>query len=142
MGASHGPNPGMGWLIAVALGLQWRRLAAVTGALAPIALGHALAIGGAAVVVGALGVVVPQRLLLAMGGAVLLGFAAYKVATRFRHPRWVGMRVGPRELVLWSFLMASAHGAGLMLAPVLAGVRGEGVSSVLAHAEHLGHTGQ
>jgi hypothetical protein len=63
------------------------------------------------------------------------------VATRFRHPRWVGMRVSPRELVLWSFLMASAHGAGLMLVPVLAGVRGEGVSSVLAHAEHLGHTG-
>ena len=84
---------------------------------------------------------IPQRLLLALGGAALLGFAAYKVATRFRHPRWVGMRVGPRELVLWSFLMASAHGAGLMLVPVLVGLRGEGVSSALAHAEHLGHMG-
>ncbi len=80
-------------------------------------------------------------LLLALGGAALLGFAAYKVATRFRHPRWVGMRVGPRELVLWSFLMASAHGAGLMLVPVLVGLRGEGISSALAHAEHLGHAG-
>src|SRR5688572_7720700 len=133
LGAFHGLNPGMGWLFAVALGLQERRLGAVTAALGPIALGHALAIGGAAVVVGALGVVVPQRLLLAMGGAVLLGFAAYKVATRFRHPRWVGMRVGPRELVLWSFLMASAHGAGLMLAPVLVALRGEGVPSAMAH---------
>jgi hypothetical protein len=139
LGAFHGLNPGMGWLFAVALGLQERRLGAVTAALGPIALGHALAIGVVLAAVGALGVVVPQRLLLAIGGAVLLGFAAYKVATRFRHPRWVGMRVGPRELVLWSFLMASAHGAGLMLVPVLIGLRGEGVPSAMAHAGHAGH---
>ena len=74
-----------------------------------------------------------------LGGAALLGFAAYKAATRFRHPRWVGMRVGPRELVFWSFLMASAHGAGLMLVPVLVQLRGEGTSSALAHAEHIGN---
>jgi hypothetical protein len=141
LGAFHGLNPAMGWLFAVSLGLQERRLRAVTTALAPIALGHALAIGLAAVAVGTLGVVIPQRLLLALGGTALLGFAAYKVATRFRHPRWVGMRVSPRELVLWSFLMASAHGAGLMLVPVLVGLRGEGVSSAVAHAEHLGHAG-
>jgi hypothetical protein len=141
LGAFHGLNPAMGWLFAVALGLQERRLRAVTTALGPIALGHALAIGLAAVAVGMLGVVIPQRVLLALGGAALLGFAAYKVATRFRHPRWVGMRVSPRELVLWSFLMASAHGAGLMLVPVLAGLRGEGVPSALAHAAHLGHVG-
>jgi hypothetical protein len=139
LGAFHGLNPAMGWLFAVALGLQERRLRAVTMALGPIALGHALAIGLAAVVVGIVGLVIPQRLLLALGGAALLTFAAYKVATRFRHPRWVGMRVGPRDLVLWSFLMASAHGAGLMLVPVLVGLRGEGVSSALAHAGHLGH---
>ena len=141
LGAFHGLNPAMGWLFAVALGLQERRLRAVTTALGPIALGHALAIGLAAVAVGMLGVVIPQRVLLALGGAALLGFAAYKVATRFRHPRWVGMRVSPRELVLWSFLMASAHGAGLMLVPVLAGLRGEGAPSALAHAAHLGHVG-
>ena len=134
-------NPAMGWLFAVAFSLQERRLRAVTIRLGPIALGHALAIGLAAVVIGALGFVIPQRLLLALGGAVLLGFAAYKVATGFRHPRWIGMRVGPRELVLWSFLMASAHGAGLMLIPVLVGLRGEGVSSALAHADHAGHLG-
>jgi hypothetical protein len=139
LGAFHGLNPGMGWLFAVALGLQERRLRAVVTALGPIALGHALAIGLAAVAVGALGLVVPQRALLALGGATLLAFAAYKLATRFRHPRWVGMRVGPRELVLWSFLMASAHGAGLMLVPVLVQLRGEGVARALAQAEHLGH---
>src|SRR5918994_4625440 len=139
LGAFHGLNPAMGWLFAVSLGLQEQRLRAVTMALGPIALGHALAIGMAAVAVGTLGLVIPQRLLLTLGGAALLGFAAYKVASRFRHPRWVGMRVGPRELVLWSFLMASAHGAGLMLVPVLVGLRGDSVASALAHAGHLGH---
>jgi hypothetical protein len=141
LGAFHGLNPAMGWLFAVALGLQERRLRAVVMALGPIALGHALAIALAAIAVGMLGLVLPQRLLLALGGVMLLGFAAYKVLTRFRHPRWVGMRVTPRELVLWSFLMASAHGAGLMLVPVLAALRGEGVAGAGAHAAHLGHEG-
>ena len=141
LGAFHGVNPAMGWLFAVSLGLQERRLRAVVAALGPIALGHALAIALAGLAVGALGLVVPQRALLALGGATLLAFAAYKVITRFRHPRWVGMRVSSRQLVLWSFLMASAHGAGVMLVPVLAGVRGEGVSSASAHAAHLGHVG-
>jgi hypothetical protein len=141
LGAFHGLNPAMGWLFAVSLGLQERRLRAVVTALGPIALGHALAIGLAAVAVGTLGLVIPQRVLLVLGGAALLGFAAYKVATRFRHPRWVGMRVGPRELVMWSFLMASAHGAGMMLVPVLVAMRGDAVASVMAHAEHLGHLG-
>jgi hypothetical protein len=138
LGAFHGLNPAMGWLFAVALGLQERRLRAVTAALGPIALGHTLAIGIAAVGVGVLGLVIPQRLLLALGGLALLSFAAYKVLTRFRHPRWVGMRVNPRELALWSFLMASAHGAGLMLVPVLVALRGEGLASALADAGHTG----
>jgi hypothetical protein len=141
LGAFHGLNPAMGWLFAVALGLQERRLGAVTAALGPIALGHTLAIAMAAMAVGLFGLVLPQRVLLVLGGAALLGFACYKIATRFRHPRWVGMRVGPRELVLWSFLMASAHGAGLMLVPVLVGLRGEGVTSALADAAHAGHLG-
>jgi hypothetical protein len=141
LGAFHGLNPAMGWLFAVSLGLQERRLRAVVSALGPIALGHALAIVLAGLAVGALGLVVPQRALLALGGAALLAFAVYKVITRFRHLRWVGMRVSSQQPVLWSFLMASAHGAGLMLVPVLAGVRGEGVSSASAHAAHLGHVG-
>jgi hypothetical protein len=142
LGAFHGLNPAMGWLFAVALGLQERRLRAVTVALGPIALGHALAIAVAAVAVGQLGLIVPQRLLLTLGGLALLAFATYKVATRFRHPRWVGMRVGPRELVLWSFLMASAHGAGLMLVPVLVGLRDEGTTTALADVGHTGHMEQ
>ena len=116
----------------------------MVAALGPIALGHALAIGLVAVPVGLLGLMIPQDLLLTLTGLVLLGFAGYKIATRFRHPRWVGMRLRPRELVLWSFLMATAHGAGLMLAPVLVRMRGEAVPGALAetaHADHLGHAG-
>jgi hypothetical protein len=141
LGAFHGLNPAMGWLFAVALGFQERRLRAVVVALAPIALGHALAIGLVAVVAGLLGLVVPQRLLLVLSGLALLAFAAYKVATRFRHPRWVGMRVGASQLILWSTLMATAHGAGLMLVPVLVRLRGEGVPVAAAHAGHVGHAG-
>ena len=148
LGGFHGLNPAMGWLFAVALGLQERRLRAVVAALGPIALGHALATGLVAVLVGLLGLVVPTRGLLLLGGLALLAFAAYKVATRFRHPRWVGMRVGARDLVLWSFLMASAHGAGLMLVPVLARLSSDRGSAAVAaadaagHAGHLGHVDQ
>jgi hypothetical protein len=142
LGGFHGLNPAMGWLFAVALGFQERRLHAVVTALGPITLGHALAIALVAVPFGLLGLVIPQHLLLVIIGLVLLGFAGYKFATRFRHPRWVGMRVRPRELVLWSFLMATAHGAGLMLVPVLAGMRGDAVPGALAesgHADHMSH---
>jgi hypothetical protein len=142
LGAFHGLNPAMGWLFAVAIGFQKRRLRAVVAALGPITLGHALSIGLVAVPVGLLGLVIPQDLLLTLTGLVLLGFAGYKIATRYRHPRWVGMRVRRRELVVWSFLMATAHGAGLMIAPVLVRMRGEAVPGALAetpHAEHLGH---
>ncbi|ETX06670.1 MAG: hypothetical protein ETSY2_15750, partial [Candidatus Entotheonella gemina] len=118
LGAFHGINPGMGWLFAVALGLQEQRLRAVFRALLPIAIGHALSILVVLLVAGMLQVVVPERLLHWLSAGVLCGFGLYKLI-RARHPRWVGMRVNFKGLVLWSFLMASAHGAGLMLVPVL-----------------------
>jgi hypothetical protein len=92
-----------------------------------------------AIAVGLLGLVVPSRLLLTLGGLALIAFAAHKVATRFRHPRWVGMRVRPYELVPWSFLMATAHGAGLMLVPVLARLRGDGTPAAMAASGHAHH---
>jgi hypothetical protein len=113
----------------------------VLAALGPIALGHAIAIGLVAAPVGLLGLYVAPRLMLALGGLAMLGFAAFKVATRFRHPRWVGMRVSARDLVLWSFLMASAHGAGLMLAPAVAMLRQPETPNVLAAVGHAGHAG-
>jgi hypothetical protein len=118
LGAFHGLNPGMGWLFAVALGLQERRRATVFRALVPIALGHALSIIAVLVVVGGIQVVVPERVVHYASAAVLGAFGLYRLI-RARHPRWVGMRVDFKDLVLWSFLMASAHGAGLMLVPII-----------------------
>jgi hypothetical protein len=133
LGAYHGINPGMGWLFAVALGLQEKSRRAVLAAIPPIALGHALSI---AVVIGVLWLAqasLPEKALRYSAAAILFSFGLYRLV-RSRHPKWVGMRVGFRDLTLWSFLMASAHGAGLMLVPIMLGwTRGE-------HAEHSGHT--
>jgi hypothetical protein len=121
LGAVHGVNPAMGWLFAVSIGLQERSQSALVRALGPIALGHALSIGIVVLLVEGAGAVVSAGE-LRVGGAILLAlFAAYKLWTPRAHPRWVGMRVSQRELVAWSFLMSSAHGAGLMLLPIVAG---------------------
>src|SRR3712207_3210232 len=122
LGAYHGINPAMGWLFAVALGLQERRRAAVLQALVPIALGHEGAIALVALLVSAAGTVVSSEQLRLAGAAALIGFGAFKLLKPRSHFRWVGMRVSPRELVVWSFLMSTAHGAGLMLWPVLLGL--------------------
>ncbi|MGH8898865.1 MAG: hypothetical protein ACRDZ4_18055 [Egibacteraceae bacterium] len=118
LGALHGLNPGMGWLFAVALGLQQRDRAAVLRALAPIALGHAASVGAVVALLGALGAVLAPRALALAAAACLIGYGGWSLVRR-RHLRWVGMRLRPRELAGWSFLMATAHGAGLMLVPVL-----------------------
>lgn len=120
LGAFHGINPGMGWLFAVALGLQEGRRRAVFRALLPIAIGHALSIGAVVLVVGLAQEAIPLEWLRWPIGAGLVLFGGYKLF-RMRHPKWVGMKVSFRDLVTWSFLMASAHGAGLMLVPVLLG---------------------
>jgi hypothetical protein len=122
LGAYHGLNPAMGWLFAVARGLQERKLAAVLQALVPIAVGHELAVGAAVVLVGLAELAAAGALLRAAGALVLVGFGVFKLVRPRWHPRWVGMRVRQRDLVVWSFLMSSAHGAGLMLLPVLLGL--------------------
>lgn len=154
LGAFHGINPGMGWLFAVALGLQEGRRRAVFRALVPIALGHALSIGVVVLVVGLAQAAIPLEWLRWPVGAGLVLFGGYKLF-RMKHPKWVGMKVSFRDLVTWSFLMASAHGAGLMLVPVLlgwsAGEGGEAMvdgaeagaspaeASAHAHHHHAGH---
>lgn len=117
LGAYHGINPGMGWLFAVALGLQKKDRRAVLGALLPIALGHAIAIGFIVLLVPLAQVSLSPRALRIPAATILLAFGLYRLL-RPRHPRWVGMQVGFRDLALWSFLMASSHGAGLMLLPI------------------------
>jgi hypothetical protein len=120
LGAYHGLNPGMGWLFAVALGLQDQKSSAVTRSLVPIALGHALAVGCVVLTAVFLGLIVPLRVLRYSVAAILLGLGIYCLV-RHHYPRWVRMQVGFRDLTLWSFLMASAHGAGLMVVPVVLG---------------------
>ena len=121
LGAFHGLNPGMGWLFAVALGLQERRRAAVWRALLPLALGHVLAVAAAIAAALGLGLVLSIEDLRWPVGIVLVVFGASRLL-RHRHPRWAAMRVRMARLTLWSFLMASAHGAGLMVVPVFAGM--------------------
>jgi hypothetical protein len=117
LGIFHGINPAMGWLFAVALGLQEQKRGAVFRALPPMVLGHALSIG---IIIGAVllaRVSLPHRTLKIAAAAILFAFGLYRLL-RSRHPNWVGMRVGFFDLTLWSFIMASAHGAGLMLVPL------------------------
>jgi hypothetical protein len=139
LGAYHGLNPAMGWLFAVALGLQEQRRSAVLQALPPIALGHATAVLLAVLVVGVAQIVVPLDVLRYVCAGMLILFGLYKLAKR-RHPRWVGMRVGFRDLTAWSFLMATAHGAGFMLIPVLLGLSSaEQMHGPHAHGAHTDH---
>lgn len=121
LGAYHGLNPAMGWLFAVALGMQRRRASGVLAALPPIALGHAASVALAVAAVGGGGLLLPPEALRVGGAGVLFAFGTWALLRRRTHPRWVGMRLGFRDLALWSFLMSSAHGAGLMLLPVLIG---------------------
>ena len=105
-----------------------------------MALGHALSVGAVVLIGGLAQTVVPAPALKLTLAAALIALGGYRM-WRHRHPRFGGMQVGFRDLTLWSFLMASAHGAGLMLTPVLVGLRGEGVAGALAHAGHGGHAG-
>jgi hypothetical protein len=121
LGAYHGLNPAMGWLFAVSQGLQESDRRAVTRALVPIAIGHEASIVMVAVLVVGLGVIVDPGVLHIAAAAVLIAFGVFRFLRPRWHPRWTKMRVDRRELTLWSFLMSSAHGAGLMVAPVLIG---------------------
>ena len=131
LGAAHGVNPAMGWLFAVSLGLQEQRRAAVWRAFGPLAVGHGLAIAAALAGALAVGIVLPLGVLKWVVAAALLGMGVRQLL-RHRHPRWGGMRMGPRDLVIWSFLMASAHGAGLMALPFL-------LAPAAVGSPHAGH---
>ena len=137
LGAYHGVNPAMGWLFAVALGLQERSRAAVLRAFTPIALGHAASVAVVlALVVAAQAVVAPAALRVA-GAVALIAFGLYKLLVS-KHPRWVGMRVNFRDLTAWSFLMSTAHGAGLMLVPVLLSLA-PAAAPEMGHMDHAAH---
>jgi len=146
LGAYHGANPGMGWLFAVGRGLQERSRRAVLGSLLPIAVGHEMSI---VLVVAAIGLtqhfMAPHTVRL-IAALALVGAGVWTLIRPRAHPRGFGMRVGVIGLVAWSFLMSSAHGAGLMLAPVLLGMpvadqfsdpRQLGLTALLAASVHV-----
>jgi hypothetical protein len=129
LGAFHGLNPAMGWLFAVARGMQERSPAVLVRSLPPIALGHLASVAIVAAVVSATESVVAANVVGVVGGALLVGFGLWRLLSE-RHFRWARMRLSGGQLVGWSFLMSSAHGAGLMLLPVLAAG---------AQPGHMGH---
>jgi hypothetical protein len=125
----------MGWLFAVALGMQRGSARGVWGALPPIVLGHAIAVGVVLSMVALARVVVAMDTLRALVASILTMLGLYRL-WRHRHPRFGGMQVGFRDLTAWSFLMASAHGAGFMLVPFVMSV--PPVLSAAGH-EHMHH---
>jgi hypothetical protein len=134
LGAYHGLNPAMGWLFAVALGMQDRDRGAVVRALPAIALGHEASLVVVVALVLGLGVITDTSVLHLASGIALVAFGIFRFVKPRAHPRWTTARVNRRELAWWSFLMSSAHGAGLMVAPVLIGA-GVADASASDHAK-------
>ena len=136
LGAYHGIDPSMGWLFAVALGLQERRRGKVLAALPPIAAGHLVSVGLAvALIAGAMAS--GAWILRPIGAAALVAFGLFRLWRPRAHPRWVAMRVNARDLATWSFLMATAHGAGLMLFPILMNMPAGGSGMSATHHHHI-----
>jgi hypothetical protein len=133
LGAFHGINPAMGWLFAVALGMQERRARAVWVALFPLGIGHALAIGVTVLLAFLSSRIVATATLRTAVALALVVFGIAKLL-RQRHPRWRGLRVGIVGLTYWSFLVAFAHGAGLMVLPFVLHAASPADSS---HVHHL-----
>ncbi|MCY4367273.1 MAG: hypothetical protein OXE17_13770 [Chloroflexi bacterium] len=129
LGAFHGINPAMGWLFAVSLGLQRQNGWAIGSAVFYISLGHVASLLVVAVALALAGFFVPLFWVRIAAGVFLTGFGIYKLVLYYRHFRWVGMNVSGRDLIAWSFLMATSHGAGLMLAPIILNLDEEGAGA-------------
>jgi hypothetical protein len=132
LGAFHGLNPAMGWLFAVALGLYRQSRRVVLVSLIPIALGHAAAIAAVVYAVVGLGAGLDTRVLRIVSGVLLIAWGLCHLAYGHRHRARIGMRTGLLGLFAWSFVMAMAHGAGMMLVPVLMPWQAAG-----EHAHHM-----
>jgi hypothetical protein len=119
LGMFHGINPAMGWLFAVALGLHRGSRRVVLVSLLPIALGHALAVLVVVLAVMAFGAMLDPATVRRAAGILLIAWATWHALYGHRHRVRFGMQTGLAGLAAWSFLMAMAHGAGLMLIPLL-----------------------
>jgi hypothetical protein len=132
LGAFHGLNPAMGWLFAVALGLYRQSRAVVLVSLIPIALGHAAAIAVVVYAVIGLGMAIDERAFRILSGVLLVAWGLYHLFYGNRHRVHIGLKTGLVGLAAWSFVMATAHGAGMMLIPVLMPLEQLG-----EHAHHM-----
>jgi len=135
LGAYHGINPGMGWLFAVARGMQEQATAAVARAIVPITLGHALSIACMVALAALIQIVLPLRYVQIAVAFALISLGILRLVRR-KHFAWGGMQVGFRDLTLWSFLMASAHGAGLMVLPIVLHAE-SGAPMPAGHEHHM-----
>ena len=120
LGVFHGVNPGMGWLLAASRGLQERSRAALLWSLPALALGHAASIALVALVITVTGSLVATRWFPVVGGVVVAGAGVWVLMSRW-HRHQTDARMSLWQIGVWSFLMASMHGAGLMVLPVLSG---------------------
>jgi magnesium-transporting ATPase (P-type) len=138
LGAYHGINPGMGWLFAVARGMQEHATKAVARALIPITLGHALSIGLVVALAGLIQIVLPLGYVQIVVAIALISLGAFRLLRR-KHFAWGGMQVGFRDLTFWSFLMASAHGAGLMVLPIVLHTASSNATNAMpaGHEHHM-----
>jgi hypothetical protein len=134
LGAYHGINPAMGWLFAVAIGMQERSRRAVVRSLWPIAVGHECSILLVAALVLGLGLFAESSTLHVAAGIALIVFGVFRFIKPHAHFRWTQLTVNRRELGWWSFLMSTAHGAGLMVTPVL--ISAEAATSARASSDH------
>ncbi|HZJ12198.1 MAG TPA: hypothetical protein VFD26_06045 [Methyloceanibacter sp.] len=132
LGAFHGLNPAMGWLFAVALGLYRQSRRVVLVSLIPIALGHAAAIAVVVYAVIVLGMALDREAFRIVSGVMLIAWGIYHLVYGHRHRLRIGLKTGLVGLAAWSFVMAAAHGAGMMLIPVLMPLAQAG-----EHAHHM-----
>jgi hypothetical protein len=132
LGAFHGLNPAMGWLFAVALGLYRKSRKVVLVSLIPLAFGHAASIAAVVYAVVVLGSAIDPATFRVVSGALLIAWGHYHLAFGHRHRLRIGLRTGLIGLFAWSFVMATAHGAGMMLIPVLMPLE-----HVSEHAHHM-----
>ena len=138
LGAFHGVNPAMGWLFAVSLGLQRQNIRAVINAALYIAVGHVASLAIVALALAVAGYFIPLFWVRFASGIFLVAFGIYKLVLYYRHFRWVGMNVSGRDLIVWSFLMATSHGAGLMLVPIILNLEEEGPGAAVDLDHHAG----
>ena len=140
LGLFHGLNPAMGWPLAVASGLGGRRGREVWAAWLPLGAGHLLAMALVLLPFALLGWLLQWSREIRIGaGLLVLLVGAFLLLSGSRGPhrhRWLA-HIRPTQLMLWSFVMASAHGAGLMLLPIFIGLCDASASSAGVDADAL-----